>query len=86
VPVLMVDPRNISKICPIHNAIIEYGEDRKGICSKGGKKWHREVAALINLYLKALEALYEDYAQKGFEIQRKMRAQCLWVRQPPMSP
>jgi len=28
VPVLIVDPRNISKICPIHNALIEYGEDR----------------------------------------------------------
>jgi IS605 OrfB family transposase len=28
VPVLMVDPRNTSKICPIHNALIEYGEDR----------------------------------------------------------
>ncbi|MDT7895895.1 MAG: IS200/IS605 family accessory protein TnpB-related protein [Desulfurococcales archaeon] len=38
VPVLMVDPRNTSKICPILNATIEYGEDRKGICSKGGKK------------------------------------------------
>jgi IS605 OrfB family transposase len=25
VPVLMVDPRNTSKICPIHKAIIEYG-------------------------------------------------------------
>ncbi|MDT7887410.1 MAG: zinc ribbon domain-containing protein [Desulfurococcales archaeon] len=39
VPVLMVDPRNISKICLIHNALIEYGEDRMGVCSKG-----REVA------------------------------------------
>jgi putative transposase len=45
VPVLMVDPRNTSKICPIHNAIIEYGEDRIGICSKGGERWHREVTA-----------------------------------------
>jgi putative transposase len=66
VPVLMVDPRNTSKICPIHNAPIEYGEDRIGICSKGGEKWHREVVALINIYLKALEALYEGNAQKGF--------------------
>jgi IS605 OrfB family transposase len=66
VPVLMVDPRNTSKICPIHNALIEYGEDRIGICSKGGEKRHREVVALINIYLKALEALYEGYAQKGF--------------------
>jgi putative transposase len=37
VPVLMVDPRNTSKIRPIHNASIEYGEDRIGICSKGGE-------------------------------------------------
>jgi glutathione peroxidase-family protein len=41
---------------------------------------------LINLYLKALEALYEDYAQKGFEIQRKMRAPFHWAQQPHMSP
>jgi IS605 OrfB family transposase len=66
VPVLMVDPRNTSKICPIHNAPIEYGEDRIGICSKGDERWHREVVALINLYFKALEALYEGSAQKGF--------------------
>jgi IS605 OrfB family transposase len=66
VPVLMVDPRNTSKICPIQNAPIEYGEDRIGICSKSGERWHREVVALINIYFKALEALYEGYAQKGF--------------------
>ena len=68
VPILMVDPRNTSKICPIHNTSIEYGEDRIGICSKGGERWHREVVALINIYLKALEALYEGSAQKGFEV------------------
>jgi hypothetical protein len=62
----MVDPRNTSKICPIHNALIEYGEDRIGFCSRGGERWHREVVALINIYLKALEALYEGSAQKGF--------------------
>jgi putative transposase len=67
-PVLMVDPRNTSKICPIHKTVIEYGEARIGICSKGGERWHREVAALINLYLKALEALYEGYAQKSFGV------------------
>jgi transposase len=55
VPVLIVDPRNISKICPIHKATIEYGEDRIGIYGKGGERWHREVVALINIYLKALE-------------------------------
>jgi len=54
VPVLMVDPRNTSKICPIHKAVIEYGEDRIGICSKEGEKWHREVVALISLYMRAM--------------------------------
>jgi transposase len=49
VPVLMVDPRNTSKISPIHNTSIEYGEARIGICSKGGERWHREVVALINV-------------------------------------
>jgi len=68
VPVLMVDPRNTSKTCPIHKAVIEYAEDRIGICSKGGERWHREVVALINLYFKALKALYEGYAQKGFGV------------------
>jgi len=68
VPVLMVDPRNTSKIYPIHNAIIEYEEDRIGICSKGDERWHREAVALINLYFKALEALDEGSAQKGFEV------------------
>jgi hypothetical protein len=68
VPVLMVDPRNTSKTCPIHKAPIEYGEDRIGICSKGGEKWHREVAALINILSYGPEAPYEGYAQKGFGV------------------
>jgi transposase len=28
VPILMVDPRNTSKTCPLHRATIEYREDR----------------------------------------------------------
>jgi IS605 OrfB family transposase len=68
VPVLMVDPKNTSKICPIHNALIEYGEDRIGVCSKGGERWHREVVALINIYLKALEALLGNALIKGFGV------------------
>ena len=35
VPVLMVDPRNTAKICPIHNAPIEYGEGHAGCCCNG---------------------------------------------------
>jgi transposase len=49
VPVLMIDPRNTSKICPIHNTSIEYEEARIGICSKGGERWRREAVALINV-------------------------------------
>jgi transposase len=79
VPVLMVDPRNTSKICPIHKAVIEYGEDRIGVCSKGGERWHREVAALIDIYFKALEALYKGYAQKGFCVSSIVGAQCRWA-------
>ncbi|MFZ8824891.1 MAG: IS200/IS605 family accessory protein TnpB-related protein, partial [Desulfurococcales archaeon] len=66
VPVLMVDPRNTSKTCPLHRATIEYGEDRTGICNKGGERWHREVVALINIYFKALEALLGIALIKGF--------------------
>ncbi|MFZ8825173.1 MAG: zinc ribbon domain-containing protein [Desulfurococcales archaeon] len=68
VPILMVDPRNTSKICPIRNALIVYGEDRIGTCSKGDERWRREVVALINIYFKALEALDEGIAQKGFRV------------------
>jgi transposase len=50
----MVDPRNTSKTCPIHKALIKYGEDRRGIYSKGSEKWHREVVALISLYMRAM--------------------------------
>jgi IS605 OrfB family transposase len=85
-PVLMVDPRNTSKICQIHKAIIEYGEDRIGVCSKGGEKWYREVVALVNIYLKALEALYEGNAQKGFRVPSIVGAQCRWAQQPLMNP
>ena len=38
VPVLMIDPRNTSKICPIHKTVIEYRKDRIGVCSKGGER------------------------------------------------
>jgi putative transposase len=48
----MMDASNTSKICPIHKAVIEYGEDRIGVYSKGGERWHREVVSLINIYLR----------------------------------
>jgi len=54
VPVIYVDPRNTSRTCPIHNAEIIYGRDRRGTCSKGGETWHRDVVACYNLLLRAL--------------------------------
>jgi len=66
VPVLEVDPKNTSKKCPIHDAVIEYGRDRFGVCSAGGERWHREVVALNNLFFRALKALDGGFARRGF--------------------
>jgi IS605 OrfB family transposase len=54
VPVIYVNPKNTSKVCPIHGAKIIYGKDRHGACSKGGETWHRDVVACYNLLLRAL--------------------------------
>ena len=53
VPVIYVDPRNTSRLCPIHSAPIEYDGSRLGRCTKGGETWHRDVAAVWNLFLRA---------------------------------
>jgi putative transposase len=53
-PVIYVNPRNTSKICPIHNAKIIYrNSSRVGKCSEGGELWHRDVVACYNLLLRA---------------------------------
>ena len=54
VPVIYVDPRNTSRVCPIHGAEIVYGGNRHGVCSRGGETWHRDVVACYNLLLRAL--------------------------------
>mgnify|MGYP000188546429 CR=1 FL=1 len=55
VPIIYVNPRNTSKLCPIHNAPITYSNgSRIGKCSKGGELWHRDVVACWNLFLKTL--------------------------------
>ena len=53
VPVIYVNPRNTSRLCPIHNAPIEYDGSRVGRCTKGGENWHRDVVAVWNLLLRA---------------------------------
>jgi len=54
VSVVYVDPKNTSKPCPIHGVEIEYNhETRRGRCPIGGEVWHRDVAAVWNLLLRA---------------------------------
>ncbi|MCD6324626.1 MAG: IS200/IS605 family accessory protein TnpB-related protein [Desulfurococcales archaeon] len=58
VPVIYVNPKNTSKLCPIHNAPINYvNGSRIGRCSVGGELWHRDVAACWNLLSRALRGL-----------------------------
>jgi len=55
VPVIYVNPRNTSKLCPIHKTPIKYSNgSRVGRCSKGGELWHRDVIACWNLLFRAL--------------------------------
>ena len=55
VPIIYVNPKNTSRICPVHNASIIYSNgSRIGKCSKGGEIWHRDVVACWNLLLKTL--------------------------------
>jgi len=55
VPVIYANPKNTSRICPVHNVSIIYSNgSRIGRCSKGGEIWHRDVVACWNLLLKAI--------------------------------
>ncbi|AEC51444.1 hypothetical protein PNA2_0527 [Pyrococcus sp. NA2] len=57
IPVIKVNPRNTSRICPVHNAVVKYENgSRFGVCSAGGEVWHRDVLAVWNLYLRALQS------------------------------
>ncbi len=54
VPIIYVDPKNTSRLCPIHDAPIYYGNgSRIGKCTKGGELWHRDLVACWNLLLRA---------------------------------
>ncbi len=55
VPAVYVDPRNTSKLRPIHHATIIYSNgSRIGKCTLGREPWHRDVVATWNLLFKAL--------------------------------
>ncbi|MCE4607382.1 MAG: transposase, partial [Caldisphaeraceae archaeon] len=61
VPVVYVDPRNTSKLCPIHDVLIVYNNgSRIGKCSKGGELWHKDVVAVWNLLYRALQGYGSD--------------------------
>ena len=54
VPVVYVNPRNTSRVCPVHDARIIYSNGgRIGKCSKRGELWHRDMVACYNLLLRA---------------------------------
>ncbi len=54
VPVIYVNPKYTSKLCPVHGTPIIYSNgSRIGRCSKGGELWHRDVVAICNLLLRA---------------------------------
>jgi len=54
VPIIYVDPKNTSKLCPIHGVKIKYSKKtRRGRCPVGGEVWHRDVVAVWNLLLRA---------------------------------
>jgi len=53
--VIYVNPRNTSRLCPVHDARIVYSNSgRLGRCTVGGELWHRDVVACINLLHRAL--------------------------------
>jgi IS605 OrfB family transposase len=54
VPVIYVNPKNTSRMCPVHNTKIVYSNgSRIGRCSKGRELWHRDIVACYNLLLRA---------------------------------
>ncbi|MFA4805179.1 RNA-guided endonuclease InsQ/TnpB family protein [Pyrococcus kukulkanii] len=57
VPVIKVNPKSTSRVCPVHNAVVKYENgSRFGVCTAGGEVWHRDVLAVWNLYLRALQS------------------------------
>jgi len=56
VSIIYVNPKNTSRLCPIHASPINYNDgSRIGKCPKEGEIWHRDVVACWNLLFKALQ-------------------------------
>ncbi len=52
-PIIYVNPKDTSRLCPVHKAVIAYYNTRIDKHAKGGKHWHKDVAACWNTSLKA---------------------------------
>jgi len=86
VPVVYVDPKNTSRPCPIHRTPIENdGRTRLGKCSVGGELWHRDVAAVWNLLLRARGngGTAPSIGSRGLSVDG---GPCCWPQPPPMTP
>lgn len=51
--VVYVDPRNTSKLCPVHGIPITYNTYQPRCCSEGGELRRRDAVACWNLMLRA---------------------------------
>ncbi|MEB2792922.1 MAG: transposase [Caldisphaeraceae archaeon] len=53
---MYINPKNTSKLCPIHSAAITYSNgSRIGRCSKGKEMWHGDTVVTWNPYLRVLK-------------------------------
>ena len=64
VPIVFINPRNTSSVCPRCGAKLVYNH-RLGTCSKCGFIADRDVVGAINIYLKALQALAPRQGSRG---------------------
>ena len=64
VPIIFVDPRDTSSICPRCRARLMYNH-RLGICRKCGFIADRDKVGAINIYLRALQILAPCFGSRG---------------------
>jgi len=73
VPIIYVNPRNTSKLCPVHGTPINHGNgSRIGRCSKGGELWGsadivfcRRMSALGRITLEGLVLSFRGLSPFG---------------------
>ena len=55
VPVRRVNPRDTSRLCPLHGCELKYDGRRVVKCPTGGEEWHRETVGCCNILRKSGE-------------------------------